>query len=54
MQPNEVIIQAINQAFPTQADLILKDLKYDNIMGCFYFTIHGMFVGVEWDGTIHT
>lgn len=33
---------------------ILESLKWDSLMGCYFFHSHGMFVGIELDGYMHT
>ena len=53
MPPKEVI-DAIMKRYPDKCDEILKELKFDSIMGCFYFIRDGVFFGVEKDGYIHT
>jgi hypothetical protein len=50
----EVVKASIHKSFPAQAELILKDLQFDTIMGCYYFTLCGQFVGCELDGYCHT
>jgi hypothetical protein len=50
----EVVKASIRKSFPSQAELILKDLQFDTIMGCYHFNLCGMFVGVELDGYVHT
>jgi hypothetical protein len=50
----EVVKASIRKSFPAQAKLILKDLQFDTIMGCYYFTLCSMYVGVELDGYCHT
>lgn len=52
--PNEIIQAAIRNAFPKDAEAILADLKYDTLNGNWYFWRHGVYVGVEHDGYIHS
>jgi hypothetical protein len=54
LQPTQIVINSIRNSFPNQAEQILKDLKYDCIMGCWYFTLNSIFVGVESDGYVHS
>ena len=54
MKPSQVVIDAISNAFPKESKEILASLQYDGILGCWYFTRWGMFVGVELDGYIHS
>jgi hypothetical protein len=54
MKPSDIVVQAIQNAFPKDADEILTSLQFDGIMNCWYFTRWGMFVGVELDGYIHS
>lgn len=46
------VIEAIKKAWPDQADDIFEQM-HDN-GDYFYFTRWGMYVGVEYDGYIHT
>ncbi len=50
----DVVIQSVKKSFPDQADDILRQVKWDGMMGCYYFTRWGMFVGIETDGHIHS
>ena len=54
MKPTETVVTALRNAWPTQADEILATLKYDSLMGCWYFVRWGQYVGIESDGFIHT
>lgn len=31
-----------------------KSLKWDSLNGCYYFMRHGMYLGVELDGHVHS
>ncbi len=48
----DVVVNAIRNAFPNNADDILKELRWS--MDHFSFTRWGMYVGVECDGYIHS
>lgn len=48
------VVAAIQQAFPNDADDILRKLRYHSLDGYWSFVRWGMFVGVELDGHIHT
>ena len=37
-----------------ERNVVCDDLKWDTIMGCYFFTRGAMFYGVELDGYIHT
>jgi hypothetical protein len=37
-----------------RAHAILKELKWDSINGCYFFTVGNCYVGVELDGYVHT
>jgi len=52
--PNEAIKASIRKAYPDDAEAILADLKYDTLNRNWFFYRHGMYVGVEDDGYIHT
>jgi hypothetical protein len=54
MKPTQVVVEAVTKAFPKEASDILAELKYDNIMKCWFFVRWGMFVGVEENGYIHS
>jgi hypothetical protein len=52
--PSETVVNAIREAFPKSCDEILANMKYypgDDFWG---FSIHGIFVGVEQSGYIHS
>lgn len=53
-QAPSAVLQAIIRAWPEQCEEILKSLKHDTLMGCWYFTRWNLFVGIEKDGYIHT
>jgi hypothetical protein len=38
---------------PNAAELVAA-LKFDPMMGCYFFIRHGVFFGVELDGHVHT
>lgn len=48
------ICQRIIDSFPTQYEALLKAMQWSFIDGCWYFKVHGMTVGVEIDGYIHS
>jgi hypothetical protein len=50
----DVVIESVKKAFPDQANDILKSVKWDGMMGCYYFNRWGMYVGIEEDGLIHS
>lgn len=50
----EIVEASIRVAFPKEADKIISELKYDSLMGCYYFHLYGMYMGVEHDGYIHS
>ncbi len=54
--PTEVILAIRKKFFPNTArsNDVIRDLKWDNLNGCYYFTYAGMYHGVETDGYIHT
>jgi hypothetical protein len=49
---SDVCIAAIKKAWPDQAMDILKDVKHSR--DHYFFVRWGMYVGVEYDGHIHT
>jgi len=48
------VLDAIRNAFPTDAESIIEQLRYHSLDGFWSFNRWGMFVGVEPDGYIHT
>jgi len=50
--PQPAVVDAIRKAFPDQADEILAQLRLNR--DHWYFQRWGMYVGVEFDGHIHT
>lgn len=51
------VLGAISRKFAgdvVQLAKTLRELRYDALMGCYYFTYAGMYHGVEPDGYIHT
>lgn len=51
----QAVLQSILKRFPAEETKeILEGLKYDSLNGNFYFERWGMYVGVEFDGYIHT
>lgn len=47
----------VQEALKRWADFHKKEvpeLKWDSMMGCWFFIVSGMFHGVELDGYIHT
>lgn len=51
--PNGVVVEAILNAFKT-GQTLLAELRYHPLDGMWSFCIHGIFVGVEADGYIHS
>lgn len=51
---SEVARKAVEQAFPKDAEDILKGVRWDSLYGCWTFNRWGMLVGIEEDGTIHS
>lgn len=47
-------VDAIIRAWPDQAVEIFAQLQHDGLSGCYFFTRWGLYVGVEYDGYIHT
>jgi hypothetical protein len=47
-----IVVNAIVQAFPDKAEKILSELRWS--MDHFSFNLHGMYVGIELDGYIHS
>jgi hypothetical protein len=39
---------------PLEFIRVMEEIKYSPLLGCWYFTYAGMFVGVETDGYMHT
>lgn len=55
MEPNrDVLVKAVTDAFPDQAEEILKTVWWSGITGCWLFQRWGMTIGVEPDGYIHS
>lgn len=52
--PPDIVLEAIKKAFPTHADDIIKELKYDSLCDFWHFNRWGTFIGVERDGYIHS
>jgi len=52
--PDEAVQASIRKAYPADADAILAEIKYDTLNCNWFFYRHGMYVGVENDGHIHT
>ena len=50
----EVVISSIKNSFPTDSEEIIKQLRYDSINRCYFFSRWGMYIGVESDGYIHS
>lgn len=48
------VIQAILQAWPNEAVEILKELQHNHFGGHYYIHRYGMYIGIEYDGYIHT
>ena len=48
------VVEAIAKSWPDQAGEILPNLHYSHLNGCYFFERWGMYVGVEFDGYIHT
>jgi hypothetical protein len=48
------VVQAVVKAWPDQAVEILRDIRPDTLNGCWGFRRWGMYVGVEYDGYIHS
>ncbi len=51
---HSAVVNALIKAWPDQAVEILEQLRRDSMNGCYYFNRWGMYVGVEYDGYIHT
>jgi len=54
LEPLPEVVEAIKNAFPKDADDILKSLRYHAGDNFWSFNRWGMFVGVEQDGFIHS
>jgi hypothetical protein len=55
VEEKEIAIKAIREAFPKHAeDIIQNHLRYDYLNGNFFFTMWGMYIGIEKDGYIHS
>ena len=52
--PPYAVIASIRGSFPDKAEEILHQLRYHPGDDFWSFYMHGMFVGVERDGYIHT
>lgn len=51
------VIEAIQRKFFPDRDQIektIRELQYDSLNDCFYFSWAGMYVGIEPDGFMHT
>ncbi len=56
-EPNpvpDVVLQAIRHAFPKSAEQVIRDMRWSGIDGCWLVQLHGMTVGIETDGYIHS
>ena len=48
------VLDSILKSYPDQAVEILQDLHHSHTNDCYFFHRWGMYVGVEYDGYIHT
>jgi hypothetical protein len=52
--PPVAVLEAIRDSFPKNAEKIISELRYHHGDDFWSFNIHGMFVGCERDGYIHS
>lgn len=54
-EPHRKIMEdAIRKAWPEDADAIIASVRWDSLLGCWFFERFGMTIGVEKDGCIHS
>lgn len=50
----DTVKEAVLRAFPNNGEDVLKNMRWSSIDGCWYYDLHGMTVGIETDGYIHS
>ena len=50
----DAVLEAIRNAFPKSADVVLATMRWSSLDGCYLAEIHGMTVGIELDGYVHS
>lgn len=52
--PPWAVVAAMRRKHGAEADQYISALRWDGLMGCWFYTYKGMLLGVERDGYIHT
>jgi hypothetical protein len=48
------VAEAVRKAFPYHHERILREMRWDGLMGCWMVEYCGMYVGIETDGYVHS
>ena len=53
-QPPDAVLRAMRRKHGATADTYIAMLRWDGLNGCWFYTLNGMYLGVEQDGYIHS
>lgn len=53
-QPPDAVLRAMRRKHGATADTYIAMLRWDSLNGCWFYTLNGMYLGVEPDGYIHS
>lgn len=53
-QPPDAVLRAMRRKHGATADTYIAMLRWDGLNGCWFYTLNGMYLGVEPDGYIHS
>jgi hypothetical protein len=53
-EPDRKTVEQFIKDWSPDWERIMKEMRWSSIDGCWYIDIHGMLVGIETDGYIHS